>query len=81
MLRSDMKLKIKTRTVRYNNKILVSHGNFSLGKKEKVNSLETPAMVSTGQRTQLARELNYVFVRDTKNDTTSQDRKKLKKKL
>ena len=39
-----MKLKIKTGTVRYNNKILVSNGNFILGKNEKVNSLETPAI-------------------------------------
>ena len=32
MLPSDMNLKIKTGTVEYNNKILVSDGNFSLGK-------------------------------------------------
>ena len=44
MLPSNMKLKIKTNTVRYNNKILVSDGNFILGKNEKVNSLETPAI-------------------------------------
>ena len=41
-----MKLKIKTGTVRYNNKILVSNGNFSLGKNDEVNSLETPAIKS-----------------------------------
>ena len=53
---SDMTLKIRPRTVRYNNKILVSDGKFSLGKNEKVNlvvpaitshktnSLETPAI-------------------------------------
>ena len=44
MLPSDMKLKIKTGTVGYNNKILVSDGKFILGKNEKVNSLETPAV-------------------------------------
>ena len=44
MLPSDLKLKIKTGTVGYNNKILVSSGNFILGKNEKVNSLETPAI-------------------------------------
>ena len=44
MLPSNMKLKIKTGTVGYNNKILVSNGNFILGKNEKVNSLETPAI-------------------------------------
>ena len=32
-LPSDLKLKTKTGTVRYNNKILVSNGNFILGKK------------------------------------------------
>ena len=37
MLSSDMNLKI---TVRYNYKILVSDGNFSLGKNVEVNSLE-----------------------------------------
>ena len=44
MLPSNMKLKIKTGTVGYNNKILVSSGNFILGKNEKVNYLETPAI-------------------------------------
>ena len=39
-----------------------------------ISALHTP-------QTQLARELTYVFVRDTKNDTISQDREKLKKKL
>ena len=54
-----MKLKIKTGTARYKNKILVSDGKFDLGKNEnvnlmtpaiknhKTNSLETPAMKST----------------------------------
>ena len=44
MLPSDLKLKIKTGTVGYNNKILVSNGNFILGNNEKVNSLDTPAI-------------------------------------
>ena len=35
-----MNLKIKTGTVRYNNKILVSDEKFSLGKNENVNALE-----------------------------------------
>ena len=38
MLLSDMNLKIKTGTVGYNNKILVSDGNFSLGKNDEVNA-------------------------------------------
>ena len=32
-----MNLKIRSGTAGYNNKILVSNGNFSLGKNEKVN--------------------------------------------
>ena len=40
MLPSDMTLKIRPGTVGYNNKILVSGGNFSLGKNDEVN--ETP---------------------------------------
>ena len=46
MLPSDMTLKIRPGTVGYNNKILVSDGNFILGKNEKVNSLERAAMKS-----------------------------------
>ena len=56
MLPSDMTLKIRPGTVGYNNKILVSDGNFSLEKNDEVNlvvpaikshktnSLETPAI-------------------------------------
>ena len=44
MLPSDMTLKIRPGTVGYNNKILVSNEKFILGKNEKVNSLETPAI-------------------------------------
>ena len=43
MLSSDMNLKIRSETVGYNNKILVSDGKFSLGKNEKVN-LMAPVM-------------------------------------
>ena len=39
-----MTLKIRSGTVRYNNKILISDEKFILGKNEKVNSLETPAI-------------------------------------
>ena len=59
MIPSDMKLKIRSGTVGYNNKILLSDGNFSLGKNDEVNLmtpvsknhktnyLEAPAMKST----------------------------------
>ena len=43
MLPSDMTLKIRPGTVGYNNKILVSNGNFILGKNENVN-LMAPAI-------------------------------------
>ena len=40
MFPSNMELKIRTGTVGYNKKILLSDGNFSLGKNDEVN--ETP---------------------------------------
>ena len=43
MLPSNVDLKIRFGTVGYNNKILVSDGNFGLGKNEKVN-LVVPAI-------------------------------------
>ena len=45
-----MNLQIKTGTVGYNNKILVSDEKFSLGKNVEVNSLEAPAKKSHAQR-------------------------------
>ena len=45
ILPSDMNLKIKTGTVRYNNKILVSDGKFSLGKNENVNFLVSEPVI------------------------------------
>ena len=44
MLPSNMILKIKTGTVGYNNKILVSNEKFILGKSDEVNSLEAPVI-------------------------------------
>ena len=44
MLPSDMELRVKTGTVGYINKILVSDGKFNLGKNDEVNSLEAPAI-------------------------------------
>ena len=61
MLPSDMNLNIRSGTVRYNNKILVSDGKFSLGKNNKVNALEPTAMKS------IARYNNKILVCDGKN--------------
>ena len=44
MLPSNMELRIKTGTVGYNIKILVSDGKFNLGKNDEVNSSKTPAI-------------------------------------
>ena len=46
MLPSDMNMNIKTETVTYNNKILVSDGKFSLEKNDKVNALEPTPKIS-----------------------------------
>ena len=54
MLASDMNLNIRPGTVRYNNKILVSDGKFSLEKNEKVNA---PAMKSTQAATTVLGQL------------------------
>ena len=68
-----MTLKIRPETVGYNNKILVSDGNFILGKNEnvnlaapvvknhKTNSLETPAMKNTQTAARPNRNSNDVL--------------------
>ena len=43
MLPSDMNLKIRSGTVGYNDKILVSDGKFILGKNDEIISLEVPS--------------------------------------
>ena len=47
MLPSDMTLKIRLGTVGYNNKILISNGNFSLGKNDEVNEMPKISHQST----------------------------------
>ena len=59
MLPSDMNLKIKTGTVGYNNKILVSDEKFSLGKNDQVN-LMVPA-IKSHKVTQTATNSNDVL--------------------
>ena len=44
MLPTNMELRIRLRTVGYNNKILVSDKKFNLRENDEVNSLETPAI-------------------------------------
>ena len=56
-----MNLKIKTGTVRYNNKILVSDGNFSLGKNDEVNEMPKISHQSTITH-ELAKKPNITHV-------------------
>ena len=58
MLPSDMSLKIKTGTVRYSNKILVSDGNFSLGKNYEVNEMPKISHQSTITHHELEKKPN-----------------------
>ena len=46
MLPSVMNLKIRSGTVGYDDKILVSNGNFSLGKNDEVNALEQAKIIA-----------------------------------
>ena len=46
-----MELRIRSGTVGYNNKVLVSDGKFNLGKNNEVNSLETPAIKTNSLET------------------------------
>ena len=65
---SDMNLKIKTGTVGYNNKILISDGNFSLGKNEKVNAglAKSEEETTTKQMTTIHKE--YSINKEDKRD-------------
>ena len=58
MLPSDMNLKIKTGTVGYNNKILISDGNFSLGKNDEVNEMPKISHQSTITHHELEKKPN-----------------------
>ena len=61
MLPSDMNLKIRSGTVRYNNKILVSNGKFSLGKNDEVNAGFTkPEMETTTKDSQKSTTVHKV---------------------
>ena len=51
MLPSNMQLRIRSGTFRYNNKILVSDKKFNLGKNDEVNSLKTPAIETNSLET------------------------------
>ena len=71
MLPSNLKLKIKTGTVGYNNKILVSNGNFILGKNEKVNSLEATSALQAETTAITNRKTNSLETPTIKNHKTN----------
>ena len=73
MLPSDMNLKIKTGTVRYNNKIFFSNGNFSLGKNVEVN-LMVPA-IKSHKTNSLAQKPNFSHKKQEPQPTTHNDEK------
>ena len=58
MLPSDMNLNIRSGTVGYNNKIIVSDGKFSLGKNDKVNALEPATLKSHAEPTTMESHIN-----------------------
>ena len=76
MLPSNMKLKIKTGTVLYNNKVLISDGKFNPGKNEKVN-LMVPAIKShkTNSLQGLAQEPNFSHVKQEHHPITHNEEK------
>ena len=59
MLPSDMELRIRSTTVGYNNKILVSNKNINLGKNDEVNSLKTPAIETNSLETPAIESHSY----------------------
>ena len=71
MLPSNLKLKIKTGTIGYNNKILVSNGNFILGKNGKVNSLEAPSTPQVETPTIKSRKTNSLETPTIKSHKTN----------
>ena len=58
MLPGDMELRIKTGTVGYNDKILVSDGNFSLGKNDELNEMPKITHQSTITHHELEKKPN-----------------------
>ena len=76
MLPSNMALKIKTGTVRYNNKILVSDGKFILGKNEKVN-LAVPAMKSHKTNSLRLTHAPAVFQKNQEPKTVTHNEEKI----
>ena len=81
MLPGDMELRIKTGTVGYNNKILVSDGKFILGKNEKVNSLETPAIKTNSLETPAISHKDSNLLKPTADSETAVTHKDLERKL
>ena len=70
MLPTNMELRIKTGTVGYNNKILVSDGKFNLGKYDEVNSLKSPA-ISNKDSKQTAESETAVAHKDLERKPTT----------
>ena len=77
MLPSNMELRIKTGTFGYNNKILISDGNFILGKNDEVNSLETPAIKTNSLE---APAISHKYSKPTADSETAVTHKDVERK-
>ena len=77
MLSSDMELRIRSGTVGYNNKILISDGNFSLGKNDEVNFLETPAISHKDSKPTAASETAVTHKDLERKPTTNHEDEKI----
>ena len=80
MLPSDMNLKIKTGTILYNNKILISDGKFNLAKNDKVDAVKPANHASAKVSHNVVTSTNHNVVTATHNvvvqkPTTHQEEK------
>ena len=72
MLPSDMNLNIKTGTVRYNNKIIVSDEKFSLGQNGKVNADALEPATMESHKNSKAEPTTMVSHKNSAQSTTTQ---------
>ena len=71
MLPSEMNLKIRSGTVRYNNKVLVSDERFSLEENENVN-LMAPA-INSHKTNSFAHKPNSVIIKRQEHQSATHD--------
>ena len=79
MLPSDMNLNIRSGTVGYNNKILVSDEKFSLGKNDKVNALLStqPTITHTDSKIKSHKVVTQTTAAHTQKPTNTHEEEKI----